>query len=341
MLFIIFNTLVEYIKFFIEGRFQYFEEIKNIITKIIDDRNTRIKKRMSNKLKKRNIIKINNNTKTSKKTFTECSDQKVGISSNILIFKKKEEKINNEKIINESSDVDEDSSEENTEFKNDTELNSLSFIDALRYDKRTYFQYYTSLIRNKQLLIFVFYTKNDYNSRMIKICLFYSSFALYYTVNTLFFSDSTMNKIYENKGKENISLRIPQILYSTIISTCIKTLLTTFSLTERNILEIKNQKTMKSINDTAQIKFKIITQKIIIFFAVNFIFLVFFWYYLSSFCAVYKNTQIYLIKDTFISFCLSLVYPFFINLIPGIFRIIALKKVKKYFYVISQYIALI
>ena len=78
-----------------------------------------------------------------------------------------------------------------------------------------------------------------------------------------------------------------------------------------------------------------------IFFGVNFIFLLFFWYYLSSFCAVYKNTQTYLIKDTFISFCLSLVYPFFINLIPGIFRIMALKKVNKLLYTISKLIALI
>ena len=135
-------------------------------------------------------------------------------------------------------------------------------------------------------------------------------------------------------------MRIPQILYSTIISTGIKVLLTTFSLTEKNILEIKNQKNIKLVNDTALINFKIINRKIMIFFGVNFIFLLFFWYYLSSFCAVYKNTQTYLIKDTFISFCLSLVYPFFINLIPGIFRIMALKKVNKLLYTISKLIAL-
>jgi hypothetical protein len=81
-------------------------------------------------------------------------------------------------------------------------------------------------------------------------------------VNTLFFNDSTMNQIYNDQGKDNISYRIPQILYSTIISTIIKLILTTFSLTERNILEIKRQKTFKSINDKAAQIFKIITIKI-------------------------------------------------------------------------------
>ena len=46
------------------------------------------------------------------------------------------------------------------------------------------------------------------------------------------------------------------------------------------------------------------------------------------FCAVYRNTQIHLIKDTLISFRLSLINPFVIYLLPGIFRIYALSDVK-------------
>ena len=117
--------------------------------------------------------------------------------------------------------------------------------------------------------------------------------------------------------------------------------MTTFSLTEKNILEIKNQKTNKSIHDTSVKIFKIISRKIIIFFVVNFLFLIFFWYYLSCFCAVYTNTQILLLKDTAISFCVSLLYPFIINLIPGILRNIALNKGNKYLFIISRLIALI
>ena len=44
------------------------------------------------------------------------------------------------------------------------------------------------------------------------------------------------------------------------------------------------------------------------------------------FGVIYKNTQMHLLKDTLISFGLSLVYPFAIYLFPGIFRMIALSK---------------
>ena len=46
------------------------------------------------------------------------------------------------------------------------------------------------------------------------------------------------------------------------------------------------------------------------------------------FGAIYKNTQVHLLKDTLISFGLSLIYPFGIYLLPGIFRIPALSNRK-------------
>ena len=62
------------------------------------------------------------------------------------------------------------------------------------------------------------------------------------------------------------------------------------------------------------------------------------------FCAIYSNTQIHLIKDTLISFILSLFYQLGIYLIPGIFRIHALSnpKIKRsYLYRISKVIQMI
>ena len=44
------------------------------------------------------------------------------------------------------------------------------------------------------------------------------------------------------------------------------------------------------------------------------------------FCAIYKNTQIHLIKDTLISFGISLFSPFVFYLFPGFFRIPALSN---------------
>ena len=273
------------------------------------------------KIKKNPPIKKETKTKIKIKQF--IMNDKVGKSSSSKI----EINNNNSNIqnINKSIQITTRNSKDfNSKINyNDYELNSMLYNLALLYDKRTYLQYYISLLKTRHIVIFSFYTSNDYNSKAIKILLFLFSFALYYAVNALFFNDSTMHKIYEDEGNFNIIYQIPQIIYSTIISSVVNTLLRTLSLSEKNILIIKNEKNknekvIKNLLKCLQIKFAC-------FFICDLLLLILFWFYLSCFCAIYINTQIHVLKDTLISFCLSLLYPFGLYLIPGIFRIPALR----------------
>ena len=56
---------------------------------------------------------------------------------------------------------------------NDEELNDLEYKLALKLDKRNYCQYYFSLLKSKHALIFTFCNNTDYNSKIIKIDLFF------------------------------------------------------------------------------------------------------------------------------------------------------------------------
>ena len=269
------------------------------------------------------------------KAKVDIMDENINYQTNNYIKEKEEI---NDKI----EDKDGDKNNKMNIDLNDYELNSSSYEDAIKYDHRTYFEYYLSLIRTKHMIIFTFYTYNDYNPRIIKISLFFFSFGLFYIVNALFFNDSTMHQIYEDHGVFNFIFQIPQIIYSTIISVVIRTILSLLSSSEKNIIEIKNQKTLEEAKNTAKKKQKCLLIKFILFFIISFSFLAFSWYYISCFCAVFKNTQLYLIKDTAISFGTSLFYPFVINLIPGFFRIHSLKNgKKKCLYRISKIIQLI
>ena len=59
------------------------------------------------------------------------------------------------------------------------------------------------------------------------------------------------------------------------------------------------------------------------------------------FCVIYRNTQLHLLKDTLMSFGLSLLIPFFIYLIPGFLRIYSLsskKSNREYLYNFSKFL---
>ena len=206
----------------------------------------------------------------------------------------------------------------------DYELNSFSYNEAKKYDKRSFFSYYFSLIKTKQLLLFSFCPIKDYNSRIIKIDLFFLSFSIYCFINCIFFDEPTIHRIYKDKGIYNFTFLIPHILYSFILSHTLFTIIKYFSLSEKNICEIKKEKSIDLANDKVSDVKRCLVIKYICFFTISLVFLFFFWYYLSSFGAVYQNTQIYLIKNILISFGFSLFYPFIINILPGILRIYSL-----------------
>ena len=153
-----------------------------------------------------------------------------------------------------------------------------------------------------------------------------------------------MHKIYIDNGIYNILYKIPQILYSSIVSSFINILLKNLSLSEKQMLRIKHEQSLKiTITKSKKIE-KCIKIKFIIFFIISLLLIVFFWYFISCFCAVYNNSQIILFKDTLISFGLSMTYPLAINLLPGMFRIPALrskKKAKKCLYSFAQILSLI
>ena len=215
---------------------------------------------------------------------------------------------------------------------------------AILLDKRDYIAYYFSLIKQKQLLIFTFLVNNDYNIYFMKVSLFLCSFALYLMTNTFFFTDDNMHKIYIDKGQYNFFYQIPQILYSSIISSLITVILKNLSLSQKSIIKIKQINELDTLTKKYILLLKYFKFKLIFFNLLGLIILLFNWYYITLFCAVYTNTQSHLLTDTFTSFGLSLIYPFLLSLIPGFFRIPSLKSEKKnskILYQISQLIALI
>ena len=341
------------------------------IYKNIDDlniRRTKTQKILKNKTIKKNVIQkpkkenkkfINKNVPPMKKkkkkkknnTINKIKNLKESISKTYLM----KDKLSNSNINLDNKDMNIyhkkpilklDNINNNMfflQFK-DYELNSLSYNDALKYDKRTYLQYYISLLKTKHLLIFTFLQNDDYNSTIIKICLFFFSFDLYFTINALFYTDSTIHEIYEESGAFNFIYHIPQIFYSSIISAVINVIVKNLSLSQKNLLQLKNEKNIEECPKKIEQILKCLKIKFTLFYIISFVFLLLFWYYITCFCVVYKNTQIHLIKDTIISFGLSLLYPFGINLIPGFFRIPALKDTqrnKKCLYGISKIIQII
>lgn len=208
----------------------------------------------------------------------------------------------------------------------ENELNTLKYKYAVNIDFRSFFPCYWSVIKQIHPFIFTFITKNDYNLFLSKLSLFIMSFGLNIAINTLFFTDDSIHELYENYGKYNFLYNLPKTLYSIVLSSFITFWFELLSLSEDVMSKFKEKEYFNDIIYEKKKRIKYLRIKNIIYFIIGIILLLFFWYYLSCFCAVYYNTQVSLIKDILISFVSGFIYPFILTFIPTIIRIPSLRK---------------
>ena len=348
--------------FFLPKTKNQLSNTKELIISIKEENklNPPIKKRSS--MKKKSIILKKDNNKSRNSKMILVKDSKTGARS----IGDEQNKVNNENIPLDVISIEEDEKKnkyqknvkekgeknnieqkiekqsiKKTKNTNEIDFNEFNFDKALKYDKRTFIQLYLSYFRHKHPILYLFY--NDYNITVIKYILFLQSIGIHLCTNGLFFREGTMHHIYKDYGLFNFIYRLPFTLYSVIISFVVTFLFKRLALTQDCVIQYKNEvEKIENRNEAVKRASDIIKRyKIkLIFFVISIILiLVMFWFYIGCFCAVYRNTQFYLLKDSAIGFGISMFYPIGIFLAAVLLRIIALKKNYPIIYRISKILA--
>ena len=272
-------------------------------------------------LYKGNYIKKTRNIEQQKfSDINSKTEQKLSIKNNSETnnaMKKSEEKQINSKI---PEDIKKNDNIEIYNFDNKEK-------EHIKQNKKTCFEIYWSILRKKHIILFTFFTRNDYNIIYIKFERFIFSVCTYMALNVFFFEDETMHKIHADYGKFNLLQQIPQIIYSSIVSQLIDIFVCYLILTEKYFYEIKKIK-LDSRDKIIDI-IKCIKIKIATFFIFTFLMFIFYWYTIACFCSVYENTQIIFIEDSISSFALGLLYPFILYIFLAVYKLMTLKKTEK------------
>ena len=227
--------------------------------------------------------------------------------------------------------------------RTEMEINMLSYIEAQKSDKRGFVDFYFSFLKTRQLLIYIF--TNDYNSFIVKSCFICFAFGISVGINTFFYNDSVIQLYYEKKGdvtlSESVAKHLGSIFISIILASILKSIMFILTLTDTDVIDIKDTTHMSREEKTNRALVKV-TTKSTLFFIINFIIMGFFWIYAGSFGIVFKNTQIYLLMDGVVTFCGVLTLPLLFCLLPAALRMSALNgKNNECLYKFSQFLELI
>ena len=202
--------------------------------------------------------------------------------------------------------------EKRIEFFRDSEMNHIEYKYASDYDERMFFQIYASILKEQNNIIFPFsLCGNDYNIPILKFSFLIIQLILYLTISTLFFGDDAIDNILEKNNKFDVGYMIKPMIFVFLICLVATIILKFLIKINNNVTDIKYeiQKYEEGLNA--------IRLKIIFYFVISFLIMIFGFLLVSSFSAIFTNSQIKLIKcavyPLLAHFILSLIFCFLIS----------------------------
>ena len=222
------------------------------------------------------------------------------------------------------------------------DLNECNFFEAKEKDNRSFCEYYWEQVKRKSHMLSAFVLNENFRPKSYKIFAFIFSIQLYFVINGLLINEGYITTIYNKKDKNKSNLKyfiellsdsISRIAIASTICIVMNYLTDFVFISEDSIRDLFQYEKSKKI---MQKKYKKLFSKydflMNVFVILNFIFMVFFLYYLTCFNNVYKYSKYQWLYSSLIIIVFIQLLPFILVLFMTIFRAIGLKCDVKFFY---------
>ena len=245
-------------------------------------------------------------------------------------------------------------------YQSDYILDNFDYKQAIIYEDRTYCRIFFIFLIAKENVLNMFFFDPPLELKPIRFAIFIFNFACDFALNALFYLSDNISDQYHYEGlyKElfaiinNLSISLSSAIVSSVLLFFFKHLTQSTDKIENlfreqeNLLKkdieykVKNESKIEIINKIKDI-INCLRIKIIFFIVLEFLFMFFFFYYATSFCQVYKNTQISWILDCIVSYVISLGITLASSVVFALIYKIAVKYKKKFFYELVKFLYLI
>ena len=270
------------------------------------------KKQNNNNKSNRSSLTIMTKTKNKPLKIKESSKENIIQSSLKLKNGISKSKFTNAKVGGEDA-----TSKKNLEIEKyklyfneyfESSLDEMEYDDAIRKDKRTFYESFIDKLKDKQIICNTFISFDILKPRSIKIILFILNLLFYFVINALFINDDYISEVYNLEKKDNFLSFIPRsvsrIFNATVINIIIGYIVDFFFVEEKKMKRIY----LREKNNKIALKEQIISfSKSIKIHYIAFIIFVFIiilvcLYYLICFNSVYPKIQIEWIKSSIFIF---------------------------------------
>ena len=217
------------------------------------------------------------------------------------------------------------------------ELNEMEFYEALQNDKRSFIRIYWTYLLDNHIILNTFFADSYLDLRIIKISFLIYTFEISFFLNALFYTDKYISNSYHNDGMIDFFSSLPKSIYSMIVTMIGGNLLKMLSSSKNQLMKIiKERKNKQEYFNSMNHELRKLRNKLIIYFIFVYIFGIIFLYYVSAFCAVYQNSQLFWFYGCLESLAMDTSLPFILCLLFAILRFLSLKKHLKILFILAK-----
>jgi hypothetical protein len=236
-------------------------------------------------------------------------------------------------------------------------LDNYDYEDAIKYEKRSFWRIYYICILSIDNIINTFIFKDPLENRYIRLSLFIFQTACDFALNSLFYLNINISEKYHYEGDNLYLFLLVNTIVISIFSTLFYYLLgqflyfltnstdsivNIFRKEEKLLRKNKNYKVStkqkKIIFKNVLEQFKTLKIKLIFYIIIELLLILFFFYFVTAFCEVYRSTQASWIFDSALSFLLSILLELSISLFITSLYLTSVKYQIKFIYNIVLFI---
>ena len=224
--------------------------------------------------------------------------------------------------------------------RGDEDLLDMDYEQAINFDKRAYLKMFWGILVDNQIILGTFFTENYLHLFVIKLSFLVFNFEISLFLNAFFYTDEYISDAYHNDGVLDFFTSLPKSIYSSLVTLVITSLLKMLSNSKNELTRvIRNKRNDYNYIFFVDNKLRKLRNKLIAYFILVFLLDIFFLYYVSAFCSVYRYSQKYWFFGFLESFGFDTLVAIFICAIISLLRYISIRKKLKYFYIMSNIIS--
>jgi len=225
------------------------------------------------------------------------------------------------------------------------DLDDLEFDDAIKYDQRSWDEFLSERLKEKQIIMNTFYYKENLRPMSIKIVLFLINIDLYFIINGLFYSEEYLSLLFNSNEEDSFFSYFPRSIsryfYAVIVSYIIGIIIDCIFIEERKVKHIF----LREKDDYIQLRYEIsviiqsIKTRYNVFISLCLFISVISWYYVSCFNNVYPGVKIEWIKSSITIILIMQIFSIILVLLEGLLRFLSFKCKSEKLYKIKQIIS--